>query len=224
MLYLAALAAALAFSNLTSVEIAGVMVAGWLLVAGVEWTAFRSLAHFAAGPRWHVPYADLPPAQPLEQVGAGYPELERDEEATWIASAQLRAELLGEWPVPAVQEDTEEAPPDHWLVVEEAPLEVEVEVVAVAVQPEPVVSPQPEPEPEPAPAPAPEPVIEAEPELEPVQVSDTFVRSSVTARHHIDPLADPGRRSFRRRQEPPWIEVPAYPSGPRPLPGSARKS
>ena len=216
MLYLAALAAALAFSNLTSVEIAGVMLAGWLLVLGVEWTAFRSLPHFAAGPRWHVPYADLPPAQPLEQVGAGYPELEHDEEATWIASAQLRAELLGEWPMPAAQEDKQEAPPDHWLVVEEAPLEIEV--VAVAVQPEPVAPLEPEPEPEPQSEPEPQPVLGTR------NASATTFESSVTARHHIDPLADPGRRSFRRRREPPSIEVPAYPSGPRPLPGTARKA
>ena len=216
MLYLAALAAALAFTNLTSVEIAGAMLAGWVLVVGVEWSAFRSLSHFAAGPRWHVPSADLPPAQPLEQVGAGYPELERDEEATWIASAELRAELLGEWPMPAAQEDTQEAPPDHWLIVEEAPLEVEV--VAVAIESEPITPREPEPEPEPQPEPEPEPVSAIE------NVSDTvFTRSSVTARHHIDPFADPGRRSFRRRREPPWIEVPAYPASPRPLPGSARK-
>jgi hypothetical protein len=45
-----------------------------------------------------------------------------------------------------------------------------------------------------------------------------------TARYHVDPLAEPGRRSFRRRRELPSIEVPAYPAGPRPLPGDARKS
>jgi hypothetical protein len=42
---------------------------------------------------------NLPPAQPLEQVHAGYPNAGRDEAPTWIAPAALRAEMLGEWPV-----------------------------------------------------------------------------------------------------------------------------
>jgi hypothetical protein len=214
-LYLAALAAALAFTSLNAVEIVGVMLAGWLPVAGVEWAAFRSVPHFAAGPRWHVPYVELPPPQPLEQVELGYPELERDEEATWIASAELRAELLGEWPLPVAQEDTQEALPDPWLVVEEAPVEV-AEVVAVVLEPPPVLEPEPEPEPASAPEPEPEP--------EPVSEPEPVVAVTRTARYHVDPLAEPGRRSFRRRRELPWIEVPAFPAGPRPLPGDAPKS
>lgn len=208
-LYLAGLAAALAFTDVGAYAVVGAMAAGWLLVAAFEWAAFRSVPHFASGepPRWRVPRIELPPPRPLELAPA-YPEAQRDEAVTWIASAELRAELLGEWPVATVQEDTQEAPP-----------------------PEPWTEAEPEPEPEP----------EAEPEAEPVETVsarsaetvserptpapvETVSRLVLLARYHLDPLAEPERRRFRRRPpERPFIEVPARPAGPRPLPGSARR-
>src|SRR4051794_37146760 len=95
-LFLLALAVALTLSDLTPLEIALVMLVGWVIVALFEWAAWRNEPHYGSGlpPRYYVPQVSLPPAQPLEQVEPvddGYPEA-RDEAPTWIASAALRAE------------------------------------------------------------------------------------------------------------------------------------
>ena len=105
-LFLLGLAVALTLANLRPLEIAGVMLIGWVIVASLEWAAWRDEPHYGSGlpPRYYVPQVSLPPAQPLEQVSAGYPEA-RDEAPTWIASAALRAEMLGEWPVAAAAVD-----------------------------------------------------------------------------------------------------------------------
>ena len=99
-LFLLGLTVALTLANLRPLEIAGVMLIGWVIVALLEWVAWRDEPHYGSGlpPRYYVPQVSLPPAQPLEQVSAGYPEA-RDEAPTWIASPALRAEMLGEWPV-----------------------------------------------------------------------------------------------------------------------------
>ena len=78
------------------------MLLGWLIVAILEWAAWRGEPHYGSGlpPRYYVPDVNLPPAQPLEQVRVGYPEARRDEAPTWIASAALRDEVLGGWPHP----------------------------------------------------------------------------------------------------------------------------
>jgi hypothetical protein len=125
-LFLVALAVALTLAKLEPLEIAGAMLLGWVIVAGLEWAAWRDQPHFGSGlpPRYYVPRVNLPPALPLEQVSSGYPEVQRDEAPTWIASAALRAEMLGEWPVAAPVADEPEP------------------------QPEPELDPEPEPEPE----------------------------------------------------------------------------
>src|SRR3954467_12064133 len=99
-LFLISLAVALTLANLRPIEIGAIMLVGWLVVAALEWAAWREQPHYGSGlpPRYYVPQVSLPPAQPLEQVFVGYPEA-RDEAPTWIASAALRAEMLGEWPV-----------------------------------------------------------------------------------------------------------------------------
>src|SRR5436305_10670891 len=99
-LFLLGLAGALTLAELDPLEIDGVMLVGWVIVAALEWAAWRDEPHYGSGlpPRYYVPQVNLPPAQPLEQVAAGYPEV-RDEAPTWIASAALRDEMLGEWPV-----------------------------------------------------------------------------------------------------------------------------
>jgi outer membrane biosynthesis protein TonB len=215
--YLAALAAALAFSKIGAPAIAALMLLGWALVACVEWSLLASRPHYAAGlpPRWSVPRVELPPPQPLELAPA-YPESQRDEAPTWIASAELRAELLGEWPMALAEdpptEDTQESPPDPWLLEE-------------AVEPVPLPEPEPEPEPEPVvvavPEPEPEPVPEPEPAPVAVQTLEAVLVTRV-ARYHIDPLAEPERRRFRKPRELPALEVPARPTRPRPLPGAWR--
>src|SRR4051794_18835721 len=118
-LFLVVLAVALALAKLQALEIAGIMLLGWFVVALLEWAAWRGEPHYGSGlpPRFYVPTVNLPPAQPLEQVQVGYPRGNRDEEATWIAPAALRAEVLGEWPhasppvPPALEEEPVELPP-----------------------------------------------------------------------------------------------------------------
>ncbi len=198
-LFLAALAAALAFARLDSLEIAGLMLLGWLIVAALEWAAWRGEPHYGSGlpPRYYVPSVNLPPAQPLEQVVAtGYPEA-RDEAPTWIAPAALRAELLGEWPASArVSAETDD----------------EVEAGTIVSLPAPILDEDAQPEPEPTSAP--EPAIDV-----------VLVRSvERLARYTLDPLAEPApRRRFGRGgvEDVPGVEVPARPTGARPLPGLA---
>lgn len=233
-LFLVALAAALAFARLNALEIAGLMLVGWVIVAVLEWAAWRGEPHYGSGlpPRYYVPSVNLPPAQPLEQVvTTGYPEA-RDEAPTWIAPAALRAELLGEWPVSAhVSAEPEEEPA---LEVEPGTIvSLPAPVVDEDTQPEPaplpLPAPEPEPEPEPAavepapePAPEPERVPEPEPVAEPT-IDVVLARSAQgVARYTLDPLADPApKRRFGRggREGVPAVEVPARPTGARPLPG-----
>ena len=153
-LFLVALAVGLTLAKLTTLQIAGVMLLGWVIVAALEWAAWRGEPHYGSGlpPRYYVPRLNLPPPQPLEQVATGYPEAARDEAPTWIASAALREEMLGEWPVAIPVTDSQSKPSDAladpqdpWLVAElpVAPLgELDDE------EPEPSLT-EPEPEPEP---------------------------------------------------------------------------
>jgi hypothetical protein len=101
-LFLLALAVGLTLADLAPLEIAGVMLIGWVIVAALEWAAWRGEPHYGSGlpPRYFVPRLNLPPPQPLDQVAAGYPEAVRDEAPTWIASAALREEMLGGRPLP----------------------------------------------------------------------------------------------------------------------------
>jgi hypothetical protein len=224
-LFLVALAVAVTVAELRDVVIAGVMLLGWALVAGVEWAAWRNEPHYSSGlpPRWYVPRVDLPPAQPLEQVTSGYPESHRDEAPTWIAPAELREEVLGEWPVVAPLERPEEPAPASEPRPEPEP----------DLEPEPLPPAAAEPEPDPwavvelPPAPdAPEtqPVVEAEPEPRREPDLDVVLARSVqgVAQYSFDPLAEaPKGRFGRRGSAAPSIGVPARPEGVRPLPGPA---
>jgi hypothetical protein len=160
-LFLLALTVALTLANLRPLEIAGIMLIGWVIVAVLEWVAWREEPHYGSGlpPRYYVPQVNLPPAQPLEPVATGYPEA-RDEAPTWIASAALRAEMLGseplgDWPVatPPVSPQPDapelEVDADPWTRAEELP-------VAPLGERAP---PEPEPEPEPVAAAGPVPAI-----------------------------------------------------------------
>src|SRR3954447_5434383 len=124
-LFLVALAATLTLARLDPLEIGGIMLLGWLIVAALEWAAWRGEPHYGSGlpPRYYVPSVNLPPAQPLEQVAAGYPDATRDEAPTWIAPASLRAEMLGEWPVaaPVVDDPADEEEEADAFVPDEAP-------------------------------------------------------------------------------------------------------
>jgi hypothetical protein len=151
-LFLLALTVALTLANLRPLEIAGIMLIGWVIVAVLEWVAWREEPHYGSGlpPRYYVPQVSLPPAQPLEPVSAGYPEA-RDEAPTWIASPSLRAEMLGEWPVaaPPVSEtpgpEEVELDPDPWTRSEELPVAPlgELDPVPLELEPEPELQPEP---------------------------------------------------------------------------------
>jgi hypothetical protein len=244
--FLVALAVGLAVAEERAAVIAGVMALGWLLVALAEWALWREEPHYASGlpPRWYVPRANLPPAQPLDPVVSGYPEGRRDEAPTWIAPADLRREVLGDWPIAAVVPDEEEPPVVEGAVVEARLVEPAEEDAWTIVEmpPEPLAPPEPaaaEPEPEPEPVADAEPRPEAvdpepeaagpepeaaEPEPEPAQADlDVELARSAAglARYSLDPLAEEPRRRFgRKREEILTIQVPARPDGPRVLPGA----
>jgi hypothetical protein len=185
-LFLAALATGLALAKLRPIEIVGVMVLGWLVVALLEWAAWRGEPHYGSGlpPRYYVPSTSLPPPQPLEQVYAGYPDPQREEAPTWIASAALRSELLGDWPVTAPSEAAEDE--DDIEPVQLPPAQTPIPASAVP----------------PAAPPAPLPVL-------PVAV---VVHGSGTASHQLEPFGlQPPRRRLGRRTvvETFVVEVPA---------------
>jgi hypothetical protein len=245
-LFLIALAVGLAFARLDPLEIAGLMLLGWLIVAALEWAAWRDEPHYGSGlpPRYYVPRVSLPPAQPLEQVRVGYPEAQRDEAPTWIASASLRAEVLGEWPIATpARRDDEPAPDveeaehaedaavedDRWTRAElpAAPLGEETEsepvVASVALPEEPEPEPEPEPESVPAAAAAPEdePDADTDGDLKPAPAVLVARAAGGVARYSLDPLAEPPpKRRFGRGADVtvPTVEVPARPNGGRPLP------
>ena len=212
-LFLVALAAAITVADLRAVVIAGVMLLGWVLVAGVEWAAWRDQPHYGSGlpPRWYVPRVDLPPARPLESVVAGYPQGRRDEAPTWIAPAALREQVLGDWPVSAPIEPIDEAGEDVQIVevVEEA-----WTVVALPPAADDVAADDPG---QPVPEPAPTPAVQAAP------AAETPDRPAVRARYTFDPLTEEPRRRFGRGPSlgPPFVEVAARPAPGRALPGAA---
>jgi hypothetical protein len=186
-LFLAALATGLALAKLHPLEIVGVMAVGWLVVALLEWAAWRGEPHYGSGlpPRYYVPTTSLPPPQPLEQVYAGYPDPQREEAPTWIASAEVRDRLLGEWPVTGTPDEDED---DVQAVVLPPP---------VAARPTPVAAPPP-----PAPPPPrPLPVLPA-----------VIVEGAGTASHQLEPFGvQQPRRRFGRRVvvEAFVVDVPA---------------
>jgi len=232
-LFLFLLAGVLTFAHLSAVQIAGIMLLGWVIVAALEWAAWRGEPHYGSGlpPRYYVPNVNLPPAQPLEQVAVGgYPDASRDEAPTWIAPAALREQMLGEWPASGriaaapepepqsapelLPEPEPESEPDPWHAAELPP-----EPLPVFEQP-PVSLPPVVPEgtiPPPAPAPAPEP-----------ELNVVLARSAQrVARYSLDPLAEPApKRRFGRGgagDATPAVEVPARPEGVRVLPGRSTR-
>jgi hypothetical protein len=219
-LFLVGLAVALTLAKLDPLEIGAVMLLGWLIVAILEWAAWRGEAHYGSGlpPRYYVPNVNLPPAQPLEQVRVGYPEAHRDEAPTWIASAALRAEVVGDWPHAA---PAPEPPPAAHGEVGAKPGDLDDERwTAVGLPAAPLGEPQPE----------------GDADLEPRPLTTTGAAASVgavlarseqgVARYSLDPLGDPPprRRFGRGATDPsPGVEVPARPAGARALPGRANR-
>ena len=63
------LAVALTLAQPGPLAIAGIMLLGWVIVAALEWAAWRGEPHYGSGlpPRYYVPSVNLPPAQPLDR-------------------------------------------------------------------------------------------------------------------------------------------------------------
>jgi hypothetical protein len=222
-LFLLALAVALTLAKLRPLEIAGIMLLGWAIAAALEWAAWRSEPHYGSGlpPRYYVPRVNLPPAQPLEQVVTGYPEAQRDEAPTWIASAALRAEVLGEWPVAAAGVDApaaviDEGEADPWTLAElpppplgetgpddAGPVDAGPDDAERAepeqVEPTPKIERVPEtkpeteaePEPEAEPEGAPPPAPDLQPEAESGEEARPAPAAGRLARYSLDPLGEP---------------------------------
>jgi hypothetical protein len=152
--FLLALAAALSLAELKAITIAALMLLGWLVVALLEWVAWRGEAHYGRGlpPRYYVPQSLLPPPVAVEQAWRGYPSPEQHEDApTWIAPRALRSELLDEWPlvmpiaVVPEPDPSDVAEPDPSDVAESEPSDMaEPDLSAVAEDPSAVGEPEPD--------------------------------------------------------------------------------
>src|SRR5699024_7759524 len=109
--------AVLGFAEVRPVWIVVVMTVAWLVVALLEWVAWREEPHWASGspPRYYVPAEPLPPRPPSEELPAfaAYPrapaEPRATEAPTWIATPEMREELLG-WPAPDPRAEPEPEP------------------------------------------------------------------------------------------------------------------
>jgi hypothetical protein len=193
-----ALAVVLGLADVRPVAIAIVMGLGWAIVALIEWLSWRDVPHYGAGspPRYHLPPLPLPPPHEVEQRAStlGYPHL-REVESEWVASAELRAEVIGAWPV----------------AVRPAELEPQLE-------PEPEAEPEPERDvPEFAPAgAADDPWYVQQLPAEPA-ASNGAQRLAV---YRLDPFAEPAarRRLWRRgaREPEPTAQLPVLAHHARP--------
>lgn len=216
-----------------------VMLVAWLIVAALEWVAWREEPHWSSGlpPRYHVPEQPLPPRPPSVELPAftTYPRpAPREVEApTWIATPQMREEVLG-WPAaglegeaPAAEEPqttVEEMPAE--LLAEAAASAAAVEEVGWPVAAEPVEDPwytqelRPEPEPELEPEPV---AVEPQPEPAAAASAPQAVRSAPrAARHRLDPYAEQPSRRWRRGRggevDAGVVELPELPRHVRPEP------
>jgi hypothetical protein len=220
--FLALVAAVLGAAHVEPAWVVVVMLVAWLLVAVVEWVAWRDEPHWASGrpPRYYVPTVSLPARPPTQELPrfSLYPR-PREDAPTFIAPPELRDELLAQ--AVAVEDDEEvwsgwpdghlsEPEADPWTLEELPALpaaedepEPKPEPEPVAIEPEPEPESEPEPEPEPVPEPLPVVVVAAPPP-----------RPVVLARHQIDPFAEqPGRRwPWQPAGEAPLtVEVPSRP-------------
>ncbi|HEX4519965.1 MAG TPA: hypothetical protein VH063_10330 [Gaiellaceae bacterium] len=165
-LFLAGVAAALTVADLRPAAVVGLMVAAWLVVALIEWSAWLGEPHYGRGlpPRYYVPQVALPPPRAVEQYRGGYPVLGvHDDEPTFVASTTEWAAELADWPLEApvdALEETQVSAPEDRVVPLPPPIHELETVAADFFLPEveedvpPGVEPEREPEPqvdEPAP-------------------------------------------------------------------------
>lgn len=112
--FLVALAVVLGIADVGVSVIVIAMLAGWVLVALLEWAAWREEPHWSSGspPRYYVPPIEIPPRRVIDQgykVEQGYPAQREPEAPTWIATPEMRAAALEDWPVPPPIDKSDEA-------------------------------------------------------------------------------------------------------------------
>lgn len=168
--FLVAVAAVLGIAEVRPLWIVLVMALAWLIVALYEWASWREEPHWASGapPRYHVPSRPLPPRPPSQELPSftAYPRPPAarpipatvNDAPTWIATPEMREELLGRRPEP------------------------EPEEIEARVQPQ----PEPEPEPEPEPAAEPEPRVEEPPEPAPERPAELIAVPSAEPAYELE--------------------------------------
>jgi hypothetical protein len=217
--FLVALAVVLGVADVAPLVIVAIMVAGWVLVALLEWAAWREEPHWGSGspPHYYVPPAEVPPRRAVDlRYEQGYPAQQREVESpTWIATPEMRKAALGEWPVAAPAPEPEPAPEPVPVaaavveepVVEDAPLEealVREAAAVVTLEDAPVAA-----EEEPAQETNGTDPWEAYPH-------ESLAAGARPSRHRIDPLVETagGRWPWQRRNGddgPDGVEFPTRP-------------
>ena len=128
---LVALAVSVSVAHLNRLVIAGVMLAGWLIVSLLEWATLRGEAHYGSGlpPRYYQPEVRLPPPLTLSESGSVFPEpAVADAPAHVLLPAMEPEPVIGGWSIPAPEEVVAPLEPVAY-VPEAAPVwEAEVEV------------------------------------------------------------------------------------------------
>lgn len=229
--FLVALAAVLGVADVAPLVIVAIMVAGWVLVALLEWASWREEPHWGSGspPRYYVPPVEVPPRRPVDlRYEQGYPAQQREVESpTWIATPEMRKAALGEWPVAApapepepepahepepepvpvaaavVEETAEEEAPLEEVLVHEAAAVVTLEDAPVAIE-----------------EPVDEPVAETN-GTDPWEVQayphEPLAAGARPSRHRIDPLVEtePGRWPWQRRNGDDGLDGVEFPTRPR---------
>jgi hypothetical protein len=237
--FLVAVAAVLVVAHLHPVWIVLAMLLAWVIVALAEWAAWNDEPHWASGypPRYHVPEQPLPPRPPSVElpIFTTYPRpaARETEAATWIATPEMRAEVLG-WPAP--DDDEPYVPPvdEPQTTVEELPAELLAEAAVAYEEREEVVGwpvleplveeidepgpelelePEPEPDPEPEPEPEPEPPAPPPAAVEQAPEPEANGDGHRRARHRLDPYAVERRGRFGRRTADgdAIVELPSLP-------------
>jgi hypothetical protein len=233
-LFLVALAAALTFADLEALEVAGLMLLGWVLVAIFEWASMRSEPHYGRGlpPRYYVPRVSLPPNLPLDRADPRFPVPDlRGDAATWLVPGQ--DDGGDDWPwlreneqLPVAEETEIREPVEPVTSVatvgEEVAVELPLDPVVEEGEVEPPLDPRATQE-QVAEVQVDSPVVPEAGATREVSDADSSPSVARTDRHRIDPLQpSPGRRRRRRDENDGMIEVPARPAV-RVLPGTSRR-
>ena len=224
-LFLVGLAVALTLAKLRPLEIAGVMLLGWLIVAILEWAAWRGEPHYGSGlpPRYYVPSVE-PAAGPAARAGSG--RSTRMPSRTRRRPGSPRRRCGPRCSGPTRSRPGCSASGRTWCRRRESsgvagPSEADADPWTVVALP---AAPLGEPEPERRSA-----LSASRRPSRSATRSPSRLTAIAPARpapgdraHSLDPLADPPpRRRFGRggSDAPPAIEVSARPAGVRALPG-----